>query len=104
MLDNTKVDLERGENGLYCSRERYHYSLPGSSAQELNTIFEKKFKVAGAAKEPLTILFDLTLAFDFATSAQLKVLLRRLDPGHGGAEYIYDPLACLYDHTCVESA
>lgn len=55
-------------------------------------------------KEPLTILFDLTVGFDFATSAQIKLLIRRLDPGHGGAEYVYDPLACLYDHTCVESS
>lgn len=48
MLDNTKVDLERGENGLYCQKEHYHYSLVGESPQDLNTIFEKKFKVAGA--------------------------------------------------------
>jgi len=51
----------------------------------------------------VTILFDLTLSFDFATSAQMKVLIRRVD-GHTDAEYIYDPSSCLYDHTCVESA
>jgi len=48
MLDNSNVDLERGENGLYCNRKQYHYSLVGESPQELNTIFEKRFKVAGA--------------------------------------------------------
>lgn len=29
MLDNTNVDEQRGENGLYCSSEHYHYSLKG---------------------------------------------------------------------------
>ena len=104
MLDNSNVDLQRGENGLYCQKEHYHYSLVGESPQDLNTIFEKKFKVVGAQNEPVTILFDLTLSFDFASSAQLKALIRRIDPGHGDAEYIYDPLSCLYDHSCVETS
>lgn len=103
LLDNRKTDVERGENGLYCGRQSYSYSLAGESAQDLNTIFEKKFTVAGAAKEGLTVLFDLTLAFDFAASAQLKALIRRVDPGHVDAEYVYDPLSCLYEHSCVES-
>lgn len=104
MLDNTNIDLQRGENGLYCQREHYHYSLAGESPQDLNTIYEKRFKVAGSQNEPLTVLFDLTLSFDFATSAQIKALIRRVDPGHGDTEYIYDPLSCLYDHSCIESS
>jgi hypothetical protein len=45
----------------------------------------------------------LTLGFDFATSAQLKAVLRRVDAGAESAEFVYDPLACLYDHSCIES-
>jgi len=45
----------------------------------------------------------LTLGFDFATSAQLKAVLRRVDKGADSTEFVYDPLACLYDHSCVES-
>jgi hypothetical protein len=101
-LDNRQAEPERGERGLYCTRAIYSYSLAGQSPRELNTIFEKKFTVAGAANESVTYLFDLTLRFDFAASAQLKALLRRVDP-EADQEYVYDPLACLYDHSCVET-
>lgn len=50
------------------------------------------------------MLFDMTLTFEFAVTAQIKALIRRLDPGHSEAEYIYDPLACLYDHSCIEAS
>jgi len=51
----------------------------------------------------VTYLFDLTLGFDFATSAQLKAVVRRVDTEDANEDYVYDPLACLYDHTCIES-
>jgi hypothetical protein len=35
----------------------------------LNVIFEKSFTIGGAEHEAVTYLFDLTLGFDFATSA-----------------------------------
>lgn len=50
------------------------------------------------------MLFDLTLSLDFAVSAQMKALIRRINPGGADAEYIYDPLSCLYDHSCIESS
>jgi len=50
------------------------------------------------------VLFDLTLSLDFAVSAQMKALIRRINPGGADAEYIYDPLSCLYDHSCIESS
>jgi hypothetical protein len=31
-------------------------------------------------------------------------LIRRVDPANRDSEYIYDPLSCLYDHSCVESS
>ena len=34
----------------------------------------------------------------------MKALIRRVDPGTGNTEYIYDPLSCLYDHQCIESS
>lgn len=43
------------------------------------TLFTKKFKVAGAQNEAVTYLVDLTIGFDFASSAQLKALIRRID-------------------------
>ena len=45
----------------------------------------------------------MTLGFDFATSAQLKAVLRRVNADADSAEFVYDPLACLYDHSCIES-
>jgi len=30
-------------------------------------------------------------------------LIRRVDAGSQNQEYVYNPLACLYDHSCVES-
>ena len=32
----------------------------------------------------------------------MKALLRRVDGGDN-QEYVYNPLACLYDHSCVET-
>lgn len=51
----------------------------------------------------MTYLFDLTLGFDFATSAQLKAVLQRMDGGDESKIFTYDPLSCLYDHQCVVS-
>jgi hypothetical protein len=51
----------------------------------------------------VTYLFDFTLGFDFATSAQLKAVLQRVDAAAGEHEFDYDPLSCLLDHSCVES-
>jgi hypothetical protein len=45
----------------------------------------------------------LTLGFDFATSAQLKAVVRRIDKENENEDYVYDPLTCLYDHSCIES-
>jgi hypothetical protein len=69
----------------------------------LNTIFSETFTVDGALHEAVTYLFDLTLGFDFATGAQLKSVLRRVDAHAEDKTFFYDPLACLYDHSCVES-
>ena len=103
LLNNTIADMKDGERGLYCTRATFTYSLVAESPQELNKIFEKSFTIAGANKESVTYLFDLTLGFDFATSAQLKAVLRRVDAGVDEQEFVYDPLACLYDHSCIES-
>lgn len=65
-------------------------------------MWTKEFTVVGAEKEAVTYLFDLNIGFDFATTAQLKAVLQRVDPAHNG-EFIYEPLRCLYDHSCVES-
>ena len=54
---------------MYCNRNAYTYNLEGQAANDLNTIFEKKFTIVGAQKESVTYLWDLTLGFDFATSA-----------------------------------
>lgn len=97
------MDLKRGENGLYCKRTAFTYSLAGQNPMDLNTIYEKKFKIAGAENEAVTYLVDLTIMFEFATSAQLKALIRRVDSVQSNQEYIYNPLGCLYDHSCVES-
>jgi hypothetical protein len=74
-----KMELKKGENGLYCSRTAFTYSLVGPNPNDLNTIYVKKFKVAGAQNEAVTYLVDLTIGFDFASSAQLKALIRRID-------------------------
>lgn len=76
-LGNTGNDLTRGESGLYCPRAAFSYSLAGEAPQELNVIYEKTFTITGAEHEAVTYLFDLTLGFDFATSAQLKAVLQR---------------------------
>lgn len=68
-LGNAGNDLTHGESGLYCPRSAFSYSLAGEAAQELNVIYERSFTVAGAEHEAVTYLFDLTLGFDFATSA-----------------------------------
>ena len=68
-LGNAGKDLTHGESGLYCPRAAYSYSLAGEAPQELNVIYERTFTVAGAEHEAVTYLFDLTLGFDFATSA-----------------------------------
>jgi len=44
----------------------------------------------------------MTLGFDFASAAQLKAVVRRVDAGTS-EKFNYDPLACLYDHACAES-
>jgi len=77
--------------------------MAGESPQELNTILSEKFTILGAMTEPVTYLFDLTLGFDFASSAQLKAVLRRIDIGTDETNFEYDPMACLMDHTCVET-
>ena len=45
----------------------------------------------------------MTLGFDFATSAQLKAVLKRVDAEADAEDFKHDPLACLYDHSCIES-
>jgi len=68
-FNNSALDLKQGESGLYCPRVAFRYPLAGQSPQDLNTIFEKKFSILGAENESVTFLFDLTLGFDFASSA-----------------------------------
>ena len=99
-LDNVKMDKIKGERGLYCSRLEYNYNL--ESTNQLTTVLEKRFEVVGAENEAVTYLFDLTLGFDFVTTGQLKALVRRVDHGDS-SEYSYDPLKCLYDHSCFEA-
>jgi hypothetical protein len=103
VLNNTIADQKDGERGLYCTRAAFTYPLTGQAPQELNQIFTKSFTVAGASHEAVTYLFDLTIGFDFPTSAQLKAVLRRVDAGADEQEFVYDPLACLYDHSCIET-
>jgi hypothetical protein len=103
VLNNTMTELKDGERGLYCTRNTFTYSLVGQSSRELSQVFAKTFTIAGAKDEAVTYLFDLTLGFDFATSAQLKVVLRRIDAAADREAFDYDPLACLYDHSCIES-
>jgi hypothetical protein len=68
----------------------------------LSIVYTKEFSIVGAQKEAVTYLFDLTLGFDFASTAQLKAVLQRVDRADKG-EFVYDPLKCLYDHSCVET-
>ena len=68
-FDNSAATLDRGEAGVYCTRQTYRYSLAGQAPQELNVVYQKSFSIVGAAQEAVTYLFDLTLGFDFATSA-----------------------------------
>jgi hypothetical protein len=42
------MELKKGENGLYCTRKTFTYNLAGENPQDLNTIYEKKFKIDGA--------------------------------------------------------
>jgi len=66
-------------------------------------VFKQTFEVVGAAHESVTYLFDLTLGFEFSTSAQMKAILRRIDYEADEHEFDYNPLACLYDHACYET-
>lgn len=103
-LSNAKSDLKHGEDGLYCTRTTFTYPVEKGGHQDLNTIFQESFTVSGAVHQPATYLFDLTLGFEFSTAAQLKAVLRRVDgKGEDRHTFTYDPLACLYDHSCVES-
>jgi hypothetical protein len=102
-LNNTDATLEHGEAGLYCPRSAFSYSLAGEAPQELNVLYQKSFSIGGAESQAVTYLFDFTLGFDFATSAQLKAVLQRVDAAAGEHEFDYDPLSCLLDHSCVES-
>jgi hypothetical protein len=77
-LDNHRTDAHKGEVGLYCSRLEYTYDA-SASRSGINTIYEKKFEVVGA-QETVVYLFDMNLNFEFPMSAQMKVLLRRVDP------------------------
>ena len=103
VLNNTMAELKDGERGLYCTRNTFTYSLVGQSSRELSKVFSTSFSIIGAKREAVTYLFDLTLGFDFATSAQLKAVVRRIDKDNESEDYVYDPLACLYDHSCIES-
>lgn len=47
-------------------------------------------------------LLDVTIGYDFVSSAQLKALVRRVNTGEI-YEYSYNPLKCLYDHSCFEA-
>jgi hypothetical protein len=102
-LSNSNSDERNGENGLYCMRQAYRYNLAGESSNDLNEIYKETFTIEGTKGEPITYLFDLTLGFDFASSAQLKAVLRRVDPHIHEPSFIKDPLSCLFDHTCVQS-
>jgi hypothetical protein len=63
------MSLETGEAGLYCPRRTYTYKTDQYHQSELNTVFTKEFSVIGAQNEAVTYLFDMTLGFDFASSA-----------------------------------
>jgi hypothetical protein len=102
-LDNAHATLERGESGLYCPKRAYTYSPQEGSPDELVMVYHKEFKVEGAQSEPVTYLFDLTLGYEFSTAAQLKAVVSRVDPAHDG-EFVHDPLACLLDHSCIETS
>lgn len=56
----------------------------------------------GAGGDSVLYLLDMTVGYDFVTSAELHALVRRVNPGEIH-EYSYDPLSCLYDHSCVEA-
>jgi hypothetical protein len=75
--------MRGGEKGLYCTRQSYSYPV-SSSKQELEVIFDKKFSIVGVEHQAVTYLFDLTLGYDFASSAQLKAILRRIDKNIDG--------------------
>jgi hypothetical protein len=100
-LNNVAIDKIKGDVGLYCSRLDYTYPMNGFN-QQLNTIYQKQFSVQGAGGDSVLYLLDLTLGYDFISSAQLKALVRRVNPGEI-YEYTYNPLKCLYDHSCFEA-
>jgi len=68
-LDNTGVDLKRGENGLYCSKKTFTYEVGSLGSGELVEVFSHEFEIVGAGNEAVTYLFDVNLGFDFATAA-----------------------------------
>jgi len=100
-LDNVAIDKIKGDHGLYCARLDYTYPI-AAYGNNLNTIYEKQFSVQGAGGESVLYLYDMTIGFDFVTAAQMKALIRRVNPGEI-YEYAYDPLKCLYDHSCFEA-
>lgn len=73
----------------------------------MTIVYQKQFSIVGAEKEAVTYLFDLTLGYEFATAAQLKAVLRRVDKQpdglYGDGAFRHDPLRCLLDHHCIES-
>ena len=101
VLNNEHETHARGEVGLYCQRHTYTYHI-GGAPSETNLVYTRQFSVVGAEKEAVTYLFDLTIGFEFAMAAQLKAVLQRTDIKNAGS-FVFDPLQCLYDHSCVES-
>lgn len=101
-LDNSLQSLEQGERGLYCTKSTFFYKPNSYQTKELEVVYSKKFEVVGAKKQPTTYLFDLTIGVEFAFAAQLKAVLKRVD-SYETAAFSFDPLVCLYNHSCVVS-
>jgi hypothetical protein len=85
------------EGGVYCGPKHYSYlssNLKSDSDNKLAKIYETEFDVRGLEDEPMTYFFNLDIGVDFATGAQLNVMIRRKD------EY-YDPSQSLVIDTCL---
>ena len=48
VLKNADADLKHGENGLYCTRNHFHYDLHQADSNGMNVILSEDFEVGGA--------------------------------------------------------
>jgi hypothetical protein len=95
-LNNT-VDSPFGEDGLFCSRQLYHYpAKPGN--MDLVKLYEKTFSIRGAKNSLITYWYEMAIGYNFMVGSGIKVLLSRndIEIDHKDSDF-----KCLYDKTCT---